>query len=299
VLRDKAERFCGCHRAFWPNGKPVAPSHSPMAEMLRTGRPVRDRELVVERPDGSRVTLLANLNPLLDGHGRIAGGVNCFQDITGRKEAEEHKMLLLRELAHRVNNTLAVILAIMQQSLRAAPSPESFAEAFTGRLQALAEAHRLLLASGWTGADLGQLARVELEAFAAPGDERVSLEGPPVRLGPTLVIALGIVLHELVVNASKHGALSNEAGRVALAWEVAGGSADRLRLCWAERGGPQVVSPSRKGLGSRLIERGLPGAAINWRFEPGGITCLIDLPLGAAADEVPLPRGLSRARAAS
>jgi two-component sensor histidine kinase len=84
-----------------------------------------------------------------------------------------------------------------------------------------------------------------------------------------------------------------------LAWEVTGESADRLRLCWAERGGPHVVSPSRKGLGSRLIERGLPGAAVDWRFATDGITCLIDLPLGTARDEVPLHLDLTRAQAAS
>jgi PAS domain S-box-containing protein len=90
-MPDQPARFCGALRSYRPDGSPLAPDEAPMAELLATGRPVRDRELVIERPDGSRRTILANLEPLQDADGRLAGGVNCFQDITGLRQEEERR----------------------------------------------------------------------------------------------------------------------------------------------------------------------------------------------------------------
>ncbi|MBK5199361.1 MAG: sensor histidine kinase [Methyloceanibacter sp.] len=95
-------------------------------------------------------------------------------------------------------------------------------------------------------------------------------------LVPTQAIALGVVLHELGTNAAKYGALSNADGKVELSWKFA---ANRVSLTWTERYGPPVTPPSRRGLGSKLIKRGLPNADIDWRFEPEGVVCTIDLPL--------------------
>jgi two-component sensor histidine kinase len=247
-----------------------------MATALKTGTPVRGTEKVALRPDGTRVPILPYPTPLHDADGKMIGAVNMLVDITERKQAEEQKTLLLRELAHRVNNTFAVILAITQQSLRAASSPEIFAQAFTGRLQALAQAHNLLLANDWSGADLGELAKSQLAPFSLEGDDRLKIEGPKVVLAPAQVIALGVVLHELGTNAAKYGALSVEGGKVELLWAL---HEDRISLTWAERNGPPVMPPSRKGLGSKLIERGLPDAGIDWRFLPDGVVCAIELPL--------------------
>lgn len=263
-------------KLFWPDGTPIAYEDCPMAMALKTGQPVRGTEKIVERPDGTRVPILPYPTPLHDTEGHIIGAVNMLVDITERKHAEEQKTLLLRELAHRVNNSFAVILAITQQSLRNATSPEAFATSFTGRLQALAQAHNLLLAKDWAGADLAELAKGQLAPFCLDVAERFDIKGPRVRLLPTQVIALGVVLHELGTNAAKYGALSNNSGRVSLNWTVSDG---RVRLVWTERDGPQVSPPSRKGLGSKLIERGLPAATIDWRFDPRGVVCSIDLPL--------------------
>ena len=153
-------------------------------------------------------------------------------DISERKAAEEEKALLLRVLAHRVNNTFAVILAVAQQTLRTAPSSRAFVETFSGRLQALAQAHNLLLTQDWTGADLGELAKGQLAPFCLEGQERLSIEGPKVTLSPPQAIALGVVLHELGTNAARYGALSNGIGRVNLSWTLGPG---RVVLAWAER----------------------------------------------------------------
>lgn len=270
-------------KLFRPDGTPIAHEDCPMAMAIKTGQPVRGTEKIVERPDGTRVPILPYPTPLHDADGRLIGAVNMLVDITERKQAEEQKTLLLRELAHRVNNTFAVILAITQQSLRASTSSEAFAASFTGRLQALAQAHNLLLAKDWTGAELGDLAKGQLAPFCLDAAERCAIDGPKVKLLPTQVIALGVVLHELGTNAAKYGALSNSGGKVALNWTIEDG---RILLTWTERDGPPVTPPSRKGLGSKLIERGLPTATIDWRFEPDGVVCIIDLTL----DDRPPPR---------
>jgi PAS domain S-box-containing protein len=83
------KRFCGSHRLLHPDGTPLPHDESPMAEVLRTGNPVHNRELVIERPDGSKVSVLANVVPLRDPDGVVIGAVNCLQDISDRKAAEE------------------------------------------------------------------------------------------------------------------------------------------------------------------------------------------------------------------
>jgi PAS domain S-box-containing protein len=272
-----SEAWCVSWKLYAPDGAPLAHEECPMALALKTGTPVRGTEKIAERPDGTRVPILPYPTPLRDGEGNMIGAVNMLVDITERKAAEEKKTMLLRELAHRVNNSFAVILAITQQSLRAAPSAEAFAKAFTGRLQALAHAHNLLLAEDWAGADLDELAKGQLAPFCLDGGDRLKIEGPKVKLAPPQAIALGVVLHELGTNAAKFGALSVDRGKVELFWTL---GADCVSLSWVEGHGPPVTPPSRRGLGSKLIQRGLPDAGIDWRFEPDGVVCTIDLPLG-------------------
>ncbi|MGH6866793.1 MAG: HWE histidine kinase domain-containing protein [Methyloceanibacter sp.] len=272
------EEWCITLKLYKSDGTPIAHSECPMAIALKTGEPVRGEEQVAERPDGGRVPILPYPTPLRDADGIMVGAVNMLVDISERKEAEAQRTLLLRELAHRVNNTFAVILAITQQSLRSASSPEAFAETFSGRLQALAQAHNLLLRGDWRGAEVEDLARGQLEPFCLTPAERLEIAGPELMLAPGQAIALSIVLHELGTNAYKYGALSDERGKIALSWARL---ADRVRLSWVERDGPLVTPPSRCGIGSRLIQRGLPNASVDWRFEPDGVVCTIDLPFEA------------------
>jgi len=138
-------------KLYWPDGKPIAQEEYPTALALKTDKPVRGTEEIVERPDGTRIPVIPFPTPLHDEEGKLIGAVNMLVDISERKAAEEEKALLLRELAHRVNNTFAVILAVAQQTLRTAPSSKAFVETFSGRLQALAQAHNLLLTKDWTG----------------------------------------------------------------------------------------------------------------------------------------------------
>jgi PAS domain S-box-containing protein len=251
--------------------------------LLRSGEPIRfERNLAAS---GRTLDLYAFR--LEDGTGRRAGVI--FRDITERKEAEGRQRLLLAELNHRVKNTLAVVQSIASQTLRGADIDGRVRDAFEGRLMALAQAHDLLTKGCWEGAVLRDLALRELSPYGTEDGARLVIEGPEVRLRPTLALALGMAFHELATNAAKYGALSNAAGQVRLAWEVVHTSGPAvLRLHWTETGGPLVEKPPRQGFGSRLIERGVAhelNGDVQLRYEPSGIVYTLNVPLTAEREE--------------
>lgn len=165
------------------------------------------------------------------------------------KERDERQKLLMNELNHRVKNTLATVQAVALHTRGGAGTVEAFHAALEGRVIAMSRAHELLTRADWEGAELGELARQTLSAFAG---RQLKIEGPELHVGPTDALNLALVFYELATNAAKHGALSAECGQVKLAWwRVEGGA----RLCWCESGGPPVSPPARQGFGSRLIGR--------------------------------------------
>jgi two-component sensor histidine kinase len=189
--------------------------------------------------------------------------------------------LLVEELNHRVKNTLAILQAIASQTFRTASADER--NNFEGRLGALSEAHDLLSQEKWAGADMNDVVNRVLQPYAAPDPSRLRIFGPQVPLTPPRAVMMSMVLHEMATNAAKYGALSNRTGTVRIDWQVAGAAGmQRLHLCWTESGGPRVTLPTRKGFGSRLVERGaheqLDGsAAIDYR--PEGVICNIECAL--------------------
>ena len=151
-LGDPNERFCGSYRMFRPDGSLLPHHQCPMADVLRTGVSVRQQEVHIERPNGSRGIALVDIEAVKDSGGNIVGAVNCFQDITERKQAEEREKILAREVDHRAKNLLALVQATVQ--LTHADTVEDFKAAIEGRLQALSNAHTLLAQSRWAGANL-------------------------------------------------------------------------------------------------------------------------------------------------
>jgi len=173
-------------------------------------------------------------------------------------ETLERRKFLLRELDHRCKNTLASVQSIADQTLRAANSPDAFVEAFNGRLGALSRAHELLTREGWGRADLRQVLEAALAAFGGVDGERVQVSGPPVDLSPETSVAMHMAVHELVVNAARHGALGHPDGRVEVSWRVDMAAPDRrLEFVWRERGGPAPSRQAPAGFGTRLLERAL------------------------------------------
>jgi two-component sensor histidine kinase len=192
--------------------------------------------------------------------------VGTVQDITERKHTETRQRLLLQELSHRVKNTLAVVMSLARQTLRSAGGVPQLLARFEGRLQALSAAHDILVESDWRGADFLSLARRQLQVLVTDMS-RVELKGPPLELPESLATPIGLLLHELATNAIKHGALSNEQGRVRLAWDVLPREQRSvLELCWREEGGPPVKPSATRGFGSAIIERSIPRAKVRREF---------------------------------
>jgi two-component sensor histidine kinase len=186
---------------------------------------------------------------------------------------------LIRELDHRVKNNLASVRAIAQQTLRTAPSPERFNEAFNGRLMALARGHELVARSAGAGIRLGDAIR---EGAAEVEGERLSLHGPEVLLAAETAVNVLLGARELAANAVSHGALSRPEGRVEVSWLVAGG---RLELEWREFGGPPAEAPEKSGFGFRMLQTGMPrslGGFANLYLGADGLRYRVFAPLSAA-----------------
>ena len=199
-----------------------------------------------------------------------------------RERSEARQRLLINELNHRVKNTLTTVQSIASQSLRNAVTAADAKEAIEGRLFALSRAHDVLTREKWEGADLSEIVEQAVAPYSSRGEDRLHLKGPTVRLPPHTALSLAMVLQELATNAVKHGALSNTTGEIRIAWEVSRAEPPHLRLRWQESGGPSVQAPSRKGFGSRLIERSLAGdlgGNVRLTFAPAGLVCTIDAPL--------------------
>jgi two-component sensor histidine kinase len=201
---------------------------------------------------------------------------------TRLRELADHQRLLINELNHRVKNTLATVQAMAAQTLRSHDTPERAGEAFTRRLMALAGAHDVLTRQNWEGANLADIVASVIEAYRPGRDDRIAVAGGPLRLNPRTALAVAMILHELATNATKYGALSNEAGRVSISWKANGETHPAFQLHWQERGGPIVVPPTRQGFGTRLIERGFGAEAagqIEIAYEPEGVVCVLSAEL--------------------
>lgn len=255
---------------------------SAMREAFQTRSKFRAEVRVFDRQDQPRWLRCEGVPRTSDSHAFL-GYTGCAVDVTDIKRAEEHQTLLIHELNHRVKNTLATVQSVASQTLRNASDLEGARHAFENRLLALSRAHDVLTRENWDGANLGEIVAQALEPYREHGAERLLQEGPEVRLQPRTALALAMTLQELATNAVKYGALSGPHGSVDVAWVVEGeAGAPRLHLTWTERGGPPVAPPSRRGFGSRLIERSLAqelDADVAIDFRPSGVVCTIRAPL--------------------
>ncbi|WP_159103467.1 sensor histidine kinase [Asaia prunellae] len=198
-------------------------------------------------------------------------------------EARAHQQTMHQELAHRLKNTLALVQALANQSLRGVENREAV-KAFEKRLVALGSAHDLLMRQAWQRGDLETLARDVLGRIAPL--ERFRLEGAAVSLGPNTATTLGLMLHELGTNAAKYGALSVEKGEVSLFWTiVTEDTRENLKLHWRETGGPAVIPPQSTGFGSRLLRAGFGHqGATEMHYLETGCEALFTIPLRQAQE---------------
>lgn len=244
----------------------------------------------VMRPDGTVTWLQVKkqVSFVRSGEARHpATALLVALDVTERKAAEERGRLLTRELAHRSKNLLTLVQAVARQT--ASRSPQEFLPRFEERLKALAASQDLLMGEGSGGADLRSLARQQLAHFRDLLGERIILAGPPVRLGASAAQALGMAFHELATNAGKYGALAGSGGRVEITWQE---DRDRLSITWAERDGPLVTPPLRKGFGGLVIDqmvRSALQAEVRLDYAPEGFSWRMDCPVDGVLDDLARP----------
>jgi PAS domain S-box-containing protein len=278
---DDNDRFFGSIRKFRPDGSLMDHDECSIAWVI-SGKvlEVKDEEVAIERPDGSRVTAVINIRPLINERGEITGAITCAYDITERKQAEEHQRFLMGELAHRGGNLLAVIQSIVSRSLAGTKPLAEERNALMRRLQALARSQSALMSKGFQGAPVAEIVRLEFEAFS----DRVNAAGPDVMLSSKAAQTFALLLHELATNAAKYGGLSQaDKGQVDVRWSIEGSDEEaRFKFRWQESGGPPVVVPTRKGFGSLLLEKLASqdfGAQPEIEFSPNGLLYSIDASL--------------------
>ncbi len=232
-----------------------------------------NREIVVERADGSRGVVLVNINPFKDRSGKILGAVNCFQDVTERKRSERQIATLAGEAEHRAKNLLATVQATVH--LSQSDSADGLKHTIKARIEALARVHGLFVQSRWAGAELSSIAEQELAPYLREGEQRVRIDGPRLLLVPNTAQLVAVILHELSTNAAKYGSLSVPQGRVDVTWSRVDDA--QVILHWIESGGPRAKRPTRGGFGTSIID-GMIGALkgeIRRDWRPQGLACQV------------------------
>jgi PAS domain S-box-containing protein len=234
------------------------------------------------RPDGQEVWLEETAKAEFDAIGRFTRLKGLTLDITERKRAEARQDLLIAELDHRVKNVLARVTVVAMQTREGSTSMDEFVKSLDGRIHSMATAHALLSQSRWQGVGLADLVRGQLAPYAI--GENTQASGPNTLLTVEATQALAMVLHELVTNAAKYGALSKPTGQVAVSWDHAtrGRDGTYLTITWRETGGPAISAPAQSGFGTSLIQDLIPhelGGTVNLAFKSEGVCCTIEFPL--------------------
>ena len=204
---------------------------------------------------------LANIGGYSTEGSNVRRAVLVMQDLTARKQVEEGRNLLVRELAHRLRNTMQLVSSLVEQTGRSAKSSEQFRERLQGRLRALTIAQDALFETNWTPVRLDVLAKRVLEPFQGEaGARRIKVEVAPVIVSAQESQTIALALHELASNAARHGALGDASGRVNLELSLANGggngAAQTLNLKWTEESNRvKFAAPETHGFGSVMLEK--------------------------------------------
>ncbi len=250
-------------------------------ERIKRGEQIRNYETVRQRKDGTLFDVAMTISPVKNAEGKVIGASAIARDITERKRSQEREKMLLAELDHRVKNVLARVDMVALSSRNGSSSIDEFTRSLKGRIQSMAAAHALLSQKGWHGVGLEALVRSQLDPYAAEGN--IVIHGTDVILTAAAIQAMGMVLHELVTNAAKYGALSVPTGRVTVSWDrKANGHAANLAFAWREFGVPRTAVEVKSGYGTRLIRELVPhelGGTVDLEFAAEGVSCRIEFPL--------------------
>lgn len=235
---------------------------------------------IIRPVDGKIRWIMAKAEIERDENGKPLRLAGAHIDITARREAEEQRELITRELAHRITNIFSVMSSIVSMSAREDPTSAKFAEKLTSRIGALHRAHGLMLSPGSVEDTVVKLISRVVEPYQAQDHDRVVISGEDAAIGRQASIGMALMLHELATNAVKYGALSVPTGNIAIDVQRDG---EALKIRWQEFGGPQVSArPSRQGFGSILVDRAARaqlGAALDFEWLPDGLRLTATIPL--------------------
>jgi two-component sensor histidine kinase len=212
-------------------------------------------------------TDVANFSLFIVSSGCIVALAQLYRDVLHRlHERDRERELLMQELEHRGRNTYAVVEAIVRNTLVNDPAN---ADAIAGRVRAVSSANDLVNQSNTKAVQLRALLSLE---FAPNAETRLRLSGPDIALSADVARKLGLVFHELVTNAMKHGALSRPDGKVLVQWR---GDSSTVHLVWKEEDGPPVLPPQRRGFGTVIVTESLKSLAgdIAFNFDSAGLRC--------------------------
>ncbi|WP_114390807.1 HWE histidine kinase domain-containing protein [Notoacmeibacter marinus] len=246
-----------------------------------------DREFSVEAPllNERTVSLFGRVLDLPDQapNQQIVYGVAI--DVTDRQLADEKRRQLLRELNHRVRNTLAMLQSLAGQTMRRSASAEEFNAAFSGRLQALSNAHHLLTEQDWDAVEVHELLRQQMDPLLGEKRHRVAISGNSATIGAEESVGLALIVHELTTNALRHGALADGEGSVAVQTDIVRRpdheEAETICIDWRESSAA-VACLEETGFGLLLIKRSLDkviGATVDVEQTPAGVHAHIAMPL--------------------
>jgi two-component sensor histidine kinase len=233
----------------------------PIADRAYVGEAtfLEDFPLIIDRygyPEQAYFTFC--YSPIRDESGIVCGMIDTVIETTGKVESQRQSRLLNRELEHRIKNTLAVVSAIVTQTLQSTDADPAVRDALVQRIGALSRAQSVLTRSDLAEANIHDVIEETLAPFRTDND-RNQVNGPPVMLSSKQAFSLALSVNELATNAVKYGALSNRTGQVRILWQAGRpGTEDVFNFTWVEAGGPSLVTSARKGFGSRIIERVLP-----------------------------------------
>jgi PAS domain S-box-containing protein len=242
---------------------------------IRRGERIDHFETIRQRKDGSLIVISLTVSPIKNAGGKIVGASKIARDISEQKRSQELITTLAREAEHRSKNLLANVQAMV--NLSQSDTREGLKQAIEGRIQALSNVHSLFVQSRWIGAELSSIVRQEVAPYSEKDARRVRTNGPQILLEPNAAQSVALVLHELATNAAKYGALTLANGQIDLSWSHEPGG--QLNLRWTEVGGPPVATPTRQGLGGRIIKQmiGQLGGEVHFDWRPEGLVCEIAL----------------------
>ena len=208
------------------------------------------------------------------------------------RQEQERRQLLNHELAHRIKNILAIVQAVLSQTLRGQPAVLG---KLMDRIAALAATNDLLIKSEWRGASLREILAGE---FAPYDPAQFVVNGSDFACPSEIATVLALIIHELTTNAAKYGALSTPHGRISLSWTL---GKHRVDLDWSERGGPPPGPADRAGFGTTLLRKGLRqfDGAVDMDFAPEGLRCRLSIPLPCPPHDDTLDIAPDRARPAA